>query len=82
MASFQAKIGWGRPRKRKNKNTVLIRSDPTRNRKFHKNSKKIPKIEKYHYGFISSQNSLEKNEKERKPFFRLKRSHNGIFLIF
>ena len=73
MASFQDKIGWGRPRKRKNKNTVPIRSDPTRNRKFHKNSKKIPKIEKYHYGFISSQNSLEKNEKERKPFFSLEK---------
>ena len=34
-----------------------------RNRKLQKNSKKI---QKYHYGFISHQNRLEKAEKERK----------------
>ena len=41
MASFQAKIGWKRPRKRKNKNYrfVPFRSYTTRNR----NSKKIAK---------------------------------------
>ena len=39
---------------------------PTQNKKFQKNSKKIQKIKKYHYGFISSQNKLEKTEKERK----------------
>ena len=47
MASFQAKIGWKMPRKRKNKNyqSVPFRSYPTRNRKFEKkNSKKIEKI--------------------------------------
>ena len=37
-----------------------------RNRKFHKNKKKI---KKYHYGFISSQNRLEKNDKEKKQKF-------------
>ena len=56
MASFQAKIGWKRPRKRENKNS---RSYTTRNRKFQKNCKKIQKIKKYHYGFILSQNRLE-----------------------
>ena len=35
-------------------------------RKFQKNSKKIQKIKKYYYGFISCQNRLEKDEKERK----------------
>ena len=61
MDSFQAKIGWNSPRKRENKNyrSVPFRSNPTRNRKFQKNSKKIQKIKKYHYGFISSQNRLE-----------------------
>ena len=47
MASFQAKIGWKMPRKRKNKNyqSVPFRSYTTRNRKFEKkNSKKIEKI--------------------------------------
>ena len=65
MASFQAKIGWKTHRKRKSKNCcfVLFRSYPTRNRKFQKNSKKI---QKYHYGIISSQNRLEKAEKEKK----------------
>ena len=64
MASFQAKIGWKRQRKRKNKN--YFRSYTTRNRKFQKNSKKIQKIKKYHYGFLSSQNRFQKAEKERK----------------
>ena len=65
MASFQAKIGWKMPRKRKNKN---YRSVPTQrvigNSK--KNSKKIIKTKQYHHGFISSQNWLENAEKERK----------------
>ena len=68
MASFQAKIGWKRPRKRENKNyrSVPFRSYSPRNRKFQKNSKKIKKIKKCHYGFISSQNTLVKDVKERK----------------
>ena len=45
---------------------VPFRSHPSRNRKFQKNSKKISKIEKYHYGFILSQNRLDKAEEERK----------------
>ena len=62
MASFQAKIGLKRPRKRENNNyrSVPFRSYPTRKRKFQKNSKKI---QKYHYGIISSQNRLENAEK-------------------
>ena len=65
MALFQAKIGWKRPRKRKNKNyrSVPFRSYTTHNRKFQKNSKKI---KKYHYGSNLSQNRLEKAEKEKK----------------
>ena len=68
MASFQDKIGWKRRGKRENKNCrfVLFRSYPTRNRKFQKNSKKIEKVKKYHYGFISSRNRLEMDEKQRK----------------
>ena len=45
---------------------VPFRSNPPRNIKFKKNSKKIQKIQKYRYGFISSQHRLEKYEKERK----------------
>ena len=63
MASFQAKEIWKSPRNVENKN---FHSYPSRNRKFQKNSKKIQKIKKYHYGFISSQNRLEKDEKSRK----------------
>ena len=56
MASFQDKIGWKTQRKRENKNCryILFRSYPMRNRKFQRNSKKIQKIRKYHYGFIFS----------------------------
>ena len=66
MASFQAKIGWKRPRMRKIKIIVPFHSYTTRNRKFQKNSKKIQKIKIYHYGFISSQNRVENAEKEKK----------------
>ena len=53
-------------REKENKNYLPIRSYLTNNRKFQKNSKKIKKIEKYHYGFIPTQNMLEKAEKVRK----------------
>ena len=68
MDSFQAKIGWKRLRKSKNKNyrSVPFRSYPTRNTNFERNSKKIQKIKKYHYGIISVQNRLEEAEKNRK----------------
>ena len=68
MASFHAKISWKMQRKSESKNfrCILFRSYPTRKNKLQKNSKKIQKIRKYHYGFISGQNRLEKVEKERK----------------
>ena len=44
---------------------VPIRSYPTRNSKFQKNSKKIQKIKKPRYGFFSSQNRFEKAKKEK-----------------
>ena len=113
MASFQAKIGWKMPRKRKSKNyrsvsfqpeekqkikkkqqinskneriplrvhlkpkydgkgrekqkiriIVPFRSCLALNRKFKENSKKIQKIKKHHYGFISRKRRLEKDVKE------------------
>ena len=68
MASVQAKTGWKRPRMRENKNyrSVPFCSYPMRNRKFKKNCKKIQKVKSDLYGLISSQNRLEKDEKERK----------------
>ena len=68
MDSFQAKIGWKRMGKSENENycSVPFRSYPTRNTNFEKSSKKIQKIKKYHYGFISIQNRLEEAEKNRK----------------
>ena len=44
---------------------VPFRTNPMRNRKFQKTSKKIQKIKKYHYGVISSQNWLEKAQREK-----------------
>ena len=63
MTSFQAKMGWERPKKRKIKNFFPFPSDRTGNRKFQKKIRKFKKIKKYHCGFISSQNRLEKVEK-------------------
>ena len=45
---------------------VPFRTYQTHNWKFQKNSKQIQKIKKFLFGFISSQNRLEKAEKERK----------------
>ena len=44
MASFKAKIGWKRMRKRENKNYPSFHSYPRHDRKFQKNGKKIQKI--------------------------------------
>ena len=65
MASFQAKIGQKRPRNRKN---INYRSVPTQRaiENSKKIAKKIKKTKQYHYGFISSQNKLEKAKKEEK----------------
>ena len=64
MASFQAKIVWKRPRKREIKNYHFVPFLPDA---FQKIPKKQPKKEKnYLYGFISSQNRLKEDEKERK----------------
>ena len=46
MASFQAKIGWERPRKRKIKIFFPFPSDQTGNRKFQKKRRKFKKIKK------------------------------------
>ena len=51
--------GWERE---KIKIIVPFRSCPTRNRKFKKNRKKFQKTKRYHYGFVSSPNRLEKAE--------------------
>ena len=48
----------------KNYRFVSFRFVPTR--RVEENTKIIQKIKKYHYGFIPSQNRLEKTEKERK----------------
>ena len=71
VAFFQAKISWGRPRKRENKKKnkkkiIPMSSNPIHNRKFQKNSKKIQKIKKHYCGFFPSKNVLAKAEKERK----------------
>ena len=49
MASFQAKIGWKRLRKRENKNYRSIMFLPNRLEKIPKNNKKIQKIQLWHH---------------------------------
>ena len=46
MASFQAKIGWERPRKRKIKIFFTFPSERTGNRKFQKKRRKFKKNQK------------------------------------
>ena len=46
MASFQAKTGWDKLKVREKNFLVPIQSNPTRNREFQKNSKKMQKIKK------------------------------------
>ena len=41
-------------------------------RKFHKNSRNIQKIEKYHYGFIPNPNRMEKAKTDRKEKLSLR----------
>ena len=63
MASFQAKPRWERPRMRLKKKKIIIpiHSNPTRNREFQQNrKKKMKKIRKHHYAFISSQNGRDR----------------------
>ena len=64
MAPFRAKIGGKRIREGENKNYRFIPFLSGTEQKMPK--KKSKKIKKYHYGIISSQNSLEKAKKERK----------------
>ena len=66
MNSFQTKISGKMTRMRENKNYNFVPFYTTHNRNFQKNSKKIQKTKKYHYGFISIQNRLEEGEKNRK----------------
>ena len=67
MASFQSKIGRKKPRKKENKNYRSVSFLPGTKQKIKKKiEKKIKKTKKYHYRFISTQNQLEKDEKERK----------------
>ena len=124
MASFQAKIGWKRRRKRENKNRLSVpflldgkykipkkekkkikiplwlhfmpkyvrkcrerekikivfpfRSDRTGNKKCQKKRRKFKKIKKYNCGFISSQNRMEKSQREKRKFivsFRSNTTH-------
>ena len=64
MASFQAKIGWKRLKKRENKNYrfVSFLQEIIKT----KIGRKIQKTKKPYYGFFSSQNRLKKAEKKRK----------------
>ena len=66
MESFQAKIVWKRPRKRENKNYRFVPFLPDTLQKILKKQQKNSKQKKKnHYGFISSQNRLKEDEKER-----------------
>ena len=64
MASFQSKIGWKRLKTKENKSYRSVLFLSATKQKIKKNSKKIRKIKKHPYGFISRKNRFEKDEKE------------------
>ena len=66
MASLQAKIGWKRRRKRKNRNYRSASFLPIAKQKIPKKQKKIKKVKKYHYGCISSQKQFGKGGEKDK----------------
>ena len=69
MASFQAKIDWerlGERENKKNRSDVFTQPGIKKNQK---NSKKIQKIKKHHYGFFSSQNRLGEKIKKIVPMY-------------
>ena len=66
MASLQANIGWKRPGKRENINYRSVLFLPDAQQKIPKKQPKNSKNKKQHYCYISSQNRLEKAEKETR----------------
>ena len=64
MASFQAKIGWKRPRKRKNKNFLSVSFLPDRKYKIPKKEKK--KSKNTIVASFQAKNRLKKAEERRK----------------
>ena len=66
---FRPKQVGKRREREKKKIIVPLRSYPTRNRKFQRNSKEIKKVKKYHYGFILSQKQVGKGgERDNKNY--------------
>ena len=78
MASFQAKICWGRLRKRENKKQkkkiVPMSSFPTRNRKFQKIEKQFKKLKTTTLATFQANIKLGKAEERRK------KNHSDEFL--
>ena len=73
IASFQVKIGWKTPRKRKNKNyrSVPFRSYTMRHRKFQKNCKNIQKIKKNTFmAFFLAKIGLKRPRKRKNNNYR------------
>ena len=66
MYSFQAKIGLKKMRNGENKNYRFFSFLPDALQKILKKQEKNYEKKKNNYGFISSQNQLKEDEKERK----------------
>ena len=80
MASFQAKTGRDRLRviPKKKKIIIPIHSNPTRNRDFQKNSKRMQKIKKHHSGFITGRDRLRVTPKKKRISVRSIPTRFGI----
>ena len=67
MASFQGKIGWKRPRKRKNKNYRSVSFQPKAKQKIQKKiAKKFKELKNTIMASFLARKSCKNDEKERK----------------
>ena len=80
MISFHAKTGRDRLRviPKKKKIIIPIHSNPTRNRDFQKNSKRMQKIKKHHSGFITGRDRLRVTPKKKRISVRSIPTRFGI----
>ena len=67
MASFQARIGWEKPRNSENENYHSDHFLPDPEQRI---SKKQQKIKKHHYGFFSTKTGLERLRKRENKNYR------------
>ena len=70
MASFQAKTGWERPRKREKKIIVPITFNQSRNRKLKRNRRKFKKFKNIVIAYFHAKTGQGRPRKKEKKNYR------------